>query len=152
MRLLILPMAMALALLMGPSAAAQVALESSTPADGADLPSMPDDIGLRFTGPVQADRARLMLISTGAPAMPLLANGTSDRTLSAPLPTQDTDGDYQVRWQVRSASGAELTGAVSFSVNQSESGFLIEHAVHLVGGLAMVAFAAVALRRARRAP
>lgn len=101
-----------------PGAWAHHPLEGSTPAAGAHLEIMPEEIVLNFTATLQdGDLAIVLADDNGGEwaASPALRGG---REVSAAVPADLPAGRYELRWRVLSVDGAPLSGVVPFSVGE----------------------------------
>jgi methionine-rich copper-binding protein CopC len=103
-------------------AAAHTALESSSPDDDARIGAAPDQITLKFTGPI---RTRLSKVSVRGP-------GDERFELGSPQATSDTvtqllrplgaAGRYQIVYRVVAGDGHPLTGTIRFTLTRPGPG------------------------------
>lgn len=93
-------------------------LQTSVPADGDELSSVPETIDMTFTA-----AARVMKVEM------IHTNGNASHTVTVDIPTRDTvetislspdfvgAGAYQVDWRALSEDGHVITGTFSFTVS-----------------------------------
>ncbi len=139
-------------------AQAHSALVSSSPVDGAVLPSAPDQVVLTFNEDALSGGTVIAL--TGPDGAPVGVEPTVVRgpVVSAALPPLPDRGTYTVAYRVVSGDGHPETGSIRFTVGDesdvsaqaasstSASG-LVTGAIVIVGGLALLAVIAVAYAR-----
>jgi methionine-rich copper-binding protein CopC len=106
------------AILVAPSAAAaHTGIDTTTPADGANLQTAPAAVVARYAEPlaevVQADVTVDGAAVAGVRAR--LAAGDASQ-VRIPLPATARSGRFEVRWTVRGADTHLLEGTVSFTV------------------------------------
>jgi len=99
-----------------PLADAHVALSSSTPAAGAEVPAEGFALQLRFSGRVDAQRSRLTLTASDGTTRKLTAKaGKEPSEVTAQVPSVPA-GQCQLRYDVLSADGHLMTGTLAFTV------------------------------------
>ncbi len=111
-------------LLAATPASAHATLETTTPANGAELPAgqPPSAVSLKFSENVQLPDNAIRVVSAGSGAAVNIgdpAHGTSDSVVSVPLPKL-ADGTYVVSWRVVSADSHIVSGALSFAVGPAQ--------------------------------
>lgn len=110
----------------GSSASAHDALESSTPADGAHVPTAPRSVDLSFTAPVLPLGAAVVVTgpdgTTVSSGEPQVVGATVVQELAAGLPA----GAYTVAWQVTSGDGHPITGGLTFVADATAPGAAVE--------------------------
>ena len=109
----------ALTLLTAPAAHAHAVLVASDPVDGTRLSSSPDAVHLTYDEPVKLIPGAVQVISgtgvrvdTGAVLRP---GGT---VIDLPLPPHLPRGSYTAMWRLISADTHEVSGSISFGVDQ----------------------------------
>lgn len=119
-------LALMAALAAGSSASAHDALESSTPADGAHVPTAPRSVDLSFTAPVLPLGAAVVVTgpdgTTVSSGEPQVVGATVVQELAAGLPA----GTYTVAWQVTSGDGHPITGGLTFVADATAPGAAVE--------------------------
>ena len=106
------------AVLAAPSAAAaHSALDTTTPADGANLPTAPAAVVARYAEPL-AEVVEAGVTVDGAPVAGVRARlaARDAAQVRIPLPATARSGRFEVRWTVRGADTHLLEGTVSFTV------------------------------------
>ncbi|MCB1252899.1 MAG: copper resistance protein CopC [Austwickia sp.] len=103
-----------IALTGAPAASAHSALVSSTPADGATVPTLPDTASLTFNEDISPDFAQIVVQGSGEPrqATPTVKGPV----VSAPLPADIGAGRVVVRYRVVSKDGHPISGEIAFTV------------------------------------
>src|SRR4051794_120069 len=101
-------------------ASAHATLDTTTPANGAELPAgqPPSAVSLKFSENVQIPDNAIRVVSAGSGAAVDIGtpeHGTGDSVVTVPLPKLD-DGTYVVSWRVVSADSHVVSGALSFAV------------------------------------
>jgi copper transport protein len=122
----------ALALLGGPvlalvvglatPASAHAGLESSDPADGAQLDTAPTQIALTFTETPDASLSSVQVLEVNGASVAVgaVTEGRAPRQLVAPLAAGLPDGSYTVSWRVVSQDDGHVTlGTFAFGVGQA---------------------------------
>lgn len=102
-----------------PSAAsAHASLVATDPVAGSVLSASPTRITLTFSEAVDAlpDSIRLLAADGSTVALGDVGHAGGDRTLTADVPEQLTDGTYVVGWRAVSADSHPISGAFIFSV------------------------------------
>lgn len=100
------------------AAAAHEQLRAATPASGATLSAVPDEIRLTFVNALQLDLAHLTLLGPDGP----VALGELRRAPDAPhilvagIRGTLTAGEHTVRWQVAGPDGHPVRGEYSFDI------------------------------------
>ncbi|CAN5223175.1 hypothetical protein BH20ACT5_BH20ACT5_21400 [soil metagenome] len=102
--------------LVAPPAAAHNALASTTPADGAELPTVPAEVTLTFDGPVSPDFAQVVVTGPDGAGWQAGAPRVSGATVTQPLAEPALAGTYEVGWRVVSSDGHPISGTFSFDV------------------------------------
>ncbi|MCL7970500.1 MAG: copper resistance protein CopC/CopD [marine benthic group bacterium] len=92
-------------------------LESSTPAADEVLSSAPEEIELRFSGPVNGALSSVFIVASTGDSLrvSLSMPGADGRTLLGELPPL-SEGEYLVRWRTVSADGHPVEGEFGFTV------------------------------------
>ena len=107
-------------LLPAPLAHAHAVLVSSDPVDGATLPSSPARVTLTFDEPVRLIPGAVQVISTTGTKVDRGVRLLSDNaTVELSLPPDLPRGSYTATWRLMSADGHEVSGSVSFGVQQA---------------------------------
>ena len=106
---------LALVAVLPPVVTAHSALISTDPADGAVLPEPPTAVTLTFNEPPELVEDGLRLLDAAGTVVPLDGRRLNE-SITAPLPADLADGAYVVAWQVISADGHPISGALSFTV------------------------------------
>lgn len=110
--------AASVAVLVSPAvAAAHTAIDTTTPADGANLQTVPAAVVARYAEPL-AEVVEAGVTVDGAAAAGVrgrLAAGDASQ-VRIPLPASARSGRFEVRWTVRGADTHLIEGAVSFTV------------------------------------
>lgn len=96
------------------SASAHTALRSSDPADGASLPTPPEQISLVFTEAV-LDIGAAVQVTGPEGRLDLEAPQVDGATLVQSLPAGLPAGDYTAVWRVTSDDGHPVDGTLAFS-------------------------------------
>lgn len=122
----------ALALIVGPvlalvvglagPASAHAGLESSDPADGAQLDAAPSQIALTFTETPDPSLSSVQVLDVSGASVSSapVTVGSTARELVAPLPSGLPDGSYTVSWRVVSQEDGHVTlGTFAFGVGQA---------------------------------
>ncbi|MDR3661073.1 MAG: copper resistance protein CopC, partial [Mycobacterium sp.] len=113
-------LALALPTLTAAPAYAHAVLVSSDPIDGAALPAGPDHVTLTFDEPVRMIPGAVQVISESGSKIDRGARQHSGgTTIELTLPPQLPRGTYTATWRLISADGHEVSGSVSFGVQQS---------------------------------
>ncbi|MGQ5261974.1 copper resistance CopC family protein [Micromonospora sp. ZYX-F-536] len=125
-------------------------LLSSSPSADAVLTAPPRRVELRFREAVRTDSATVTLIGPTGDRTPLRDIGGASAVLDVSMPA-DASGDNAVEWQVTSVAGQTLTGRFVFTViDGGLKGFMVAHALHLLGGAIMLTFVVYWIRMYRR--
>jgi putative copper export protein/methionine-rich copper-binding protein CopC len=101
------------------SAAAHLALRSSTPAEGARLETPPDQLRLLFTQRVELAFSEITLLGPGGAQLTISApraHVDSANVLLVDLVRRLAPGGYTVVWRVAGADGHPVRGRFSFTV------------------------------------
>ncbi|MEI5675330.1 copper resistance CopC family protein [Nocardioides sp. CCNWLW216] len=122
-RLLRLVLALVVGLLVAAAgtspAAAHAQLIESDPADGSVVASAPDTVTLTFNEPVRLERARIF----AADGTELDVDARSSDSVVTIDPQDDLgEGTVVVSWELESADGHVVSGALSFSVGAPSAG------------------------------
>ncbi|MEV1294600.1 copper resistance CopC family protein [Pseudonocardia sp. NPDC049635] len=119
---LVLPVVL-VALLFGAAPAwAHTELESSTPAENAEVAQAPSEITLTFSENVPADTAEIAVLGpdgtdhAGGPAT------GADGTLTVPLQPLGAAGSYTIEYRVVSDDGHPVSGTIPFVLTQAGPG------------------------------
>jgi copper transport protein len=100
-------------------AAAHAQLLESDPADGSVVQVAPDEVRLTFNESVRLERARLF----GADGSELDADARSSDNVVTVEPLEDLGtGTVTVSWELTSADGHVISGAIAFSVGEPTTG------------------------------
>ena len=107
-------------LLPAPLAHAHAVLVSSDPVDGATLPSSPSRVTLTFDEPVRLIPGAVQVISATGTKVDRGVRLLSDNAaVELSLPPDLPRGSYTATWRLMSADGHEVSGSVSFGVQQA---------------------------------
>ncbi|CAM5735628.1 copper resistance protein CopC [Mycolicibacterium aubagnense] len=114
-------LAVLLALLLpAPLAHAHAVLVSSDPVDGASLPAAPSRVILTFDEPVRLIPGAVQVISaTGVRVDRGVRQQSGNTTVELDLPPNLPRGSYTATWRLMSADGHEVSGSVTFGVQQA---------------------------------
>jgi len=116
MRIAVIAVAMAIAALVGASAAwAHASLVSSEPADQAVVASPPSELLLRFNETVSPIVLRLVHPSGDVVELPSRTQGDG-ATIAVALPPGLTQGTHLLSWRVISADSHPVGGSLTFSI------------------------------------
>jgi len=140
---------------------AHAELMSSSPADGAQLDSPPNDVSLVFDDELLAEGTGFTVTDADGNTIGEgeLDLSVADRNEIRGDVTITEEGTYHVAWKAVSADGHAESGELTFTVGPAGSGASPNTAVAaaemdpalLAGGLLLVAATALELRRRRRA-
>jgi copper transport protein len=104
-------------------ASAHATLETTTPANGAELPAgqPPKAVSLKFSENVQIPDGAIRVVGAGSGSVDIgePTHGTNDSVVAVRLPAL-RDGTYVVSWRVVSADAHVVSGALSFAVGASQ--------------------------------
>ncbi|MFL0174328.1 copper resistance CopC/CopD family protein [Mycobacterium sp. SMC-13] len=107
-------------LLPAPLAHAHAVLVSSDPVDGATLPTAPSRVTLSFDEPVRLIPGAVQVISnSGARVDREVRQRSGNTAVELDLPPDLPRGSYTATWRLMSADGHEVSGSVSFGVQQA---------------------------------
>lgn len=107
-------------LLPAPLAHAHAVLVSSDPVDGATLPAAPSRVTLSFDEPVRLIPGAVQVISnSGARVDREVRQQSGNTAVELDLPPNLPRGSYTATWRLMSADGHEVSGSVSFGVQQA---------------------------------
>ncbi len=98
------------------TAVAHATLESSSPASGATLDTLPTDIELVFSENVGKPAALAVLAPDGDPVETGELSVIDDTMRASLLGGSSRPGEYTISYEVRSADGHSITGSVRFTV------------------------------------
>jgi copper transport protein len=102
-----------------PAASAQISLESSTPASGAQLSAAPTEIRLDFSEPIRAERVKASL-DNGAQLVELgnaFLDPNGGDIVVFPIAGAVPNGTLGLGWQAVGGDGTVIEGRVEFVVN-----------------------------------
>ncbi|MEN4446538.1 copper resistance protein CopC [Mycobacterium sp. SM3041] len=103
-----------------PLAHAHAVLVSSDPVDGATLPAAPTRVTLSFDEPVRLIPGAVQVISnSGARVDREVRQRSGNTAVELDLPPNLPRGSYTATWRLMSADGHEVSGSVSFGVQQA---------------------------------
>ena len=98
------------------------ALQSSNPAAGDTLGVVPEQLELRFTGPIEQSGSEVVLVDGLGERTVLLPAGDGDsRSIVRGLPPL-TAGGYRVEWRALAADGHPVEGSFVFYVAGAQTG------------------------------
>ncbi len=101
-----------------PRAWAHHSLESSSPASGEHLETMPKEVVLNYAAPLLEEGLTVTIVDEAGGEWSLKPTLLGHDTVSAAMPVGLADGRYELRWLVVSFDGAPLSGVVMFSVGE----------------------------------
>ncbi|MFQ1000555.1 copper resistance protein CopC [Modestobacter sp. SSW1-42] len=101
-------------------ASAHAALTTTTPADGARVPTAPAEVGLDFNEAVSLGAGYARVLDGAGERVDTGAAEVRDGTLTVPLRPGLPDAGYVVTWRVVSADSHPISGAFSFVVGDGE--------------------------------
>lgn len=116
--------AMLATLLGAGTASAHSAVIGSTPANGAEIATAPDQVSLRFNEALQAKFATLTVVGPGEDRA-LWSKGDPTvvgDTVSVPLEGLGPAGVYTIAFRVTSADGHPVSGTQTFTLTQDGTG------------------------------
>lgn len=125
LRLAVPLLVLLVSMLVPATAGAHASLEASTPADGALLDAAPEQVELRFSGPVVAGPGTVQVFAPGGAELqsgaPTPRKGA--RIVQATSPTREREpGTYGVSYRVSSEDGHVVNGSFTFSVGEASEG------------------------------
>src|SRR5690348_11777957 len=119
LRLVAATVAACVALLVGAAPAfAHTRLESSNPADGSTLDSIPDTISLTFNEAVQSEFATLKVVGPDGAEYQTGAVSAANGQVSTAVSPLGPAGAYQVGYRVVSDDGHPVQGKISFTLTR----------------------------------
>lgn len=98
------------------AASAHSVLESTSPASGETVATVPDRIVLTFNEPVNVADGAIRLLDVEGDGIEIPAAKAVDATVTVDLPTDLGDGSYVVAWKVMSADSHPVSGAYTFAI------------------------------------
>ena len=101
-------------------ASAHAALTTTTPADGARVPTAPAEVSLAFNEAVSLGAGYARVLDPAGERVDTGAAEVRDGVLSVPLRPGLPDAGYVVTWRVVSADSHPISGAFSFVVGNGE--------------------------------
>lgn len=103
-------------------ASAHDELLAASPADGQVLEAAPAVIELEFSNDIIEMGSAIVVVDAAGERLAVGEPVIAGRTVTATLPADVTDGEYQVRWRVVSADGHPIEGTVDFGVGAGATG------------------------------
>jgi methionine-rich copper-binding protein CopC len=122
--------AAALALADAAPAFAHDDLLGSSPEHGEVLDTAPAAIELEFSNDIIEMGTAVVVVDAAGEELEVEEPVISGRTVTAALPTEVADGEYQARWRAVSADGHPIEGTIDFGVGADATG---EYAAHSDG-------------------
>jgi copper transport protein len=116
---------LALASLLPSPAAAHLSLLSSEPADGVHLTTVPSEIRLRFSEPVELAFTRLELLGPDGTPVELSEPGVAPgepNVLVVRIEGSVAPGPHTIAWRTTSADGHPVRGRIGFTVDEEAEG------------------------------
>lgn len=102
-------------LLFATAASAHTGLQTTSPADGAQLGQPPAELELHFSGKVRLMRVSLAEAERGEVKLAFMPGAVPEKDISLQLPALDA-GDYIVSWVAMGGDGHKMSGDFSFQV------------------------------------
>ncbi|WP_346837542.1 copper resistance CopC family protein [Microbulbifer sp. SAOS-129_SWC] len=100
-------------LIFSAAVSAHTHLESSTPADGAQLAQSPEQLQLHFAKAVRLMHVSLEEKSAGQVKLAFMPGAVAAKDISLPLPALQP-GEYTVSWATMGGDGHKVSGTFSF--------------------------------------
>jgi methionine-rich copper-binding protein CopC len=97
-------------------AAAHTELESSNPADGAQLAAPPTQLTLTFSEPVSTQGATVTVTGPNGNPWQVGTITAQNSTLTVPVQPAGPAGQYTLAWKITSADGDPASGTVRFAL------------------------------------
>lgn len=119
--------AAALALADAAPAFAHDELLGSSPEHGEVLDTAPAAIELEFSNDIIEMGTAVVVVDDAGHELEVEEPVISGRTVTAALPTEVADGEYQARWRAVSADGHPIEGTIDFGVGADATG---EYSAH----------------------
>lgn len=104
------------------AAVAHSPLESSTPAAGSRLVSMPEHIELAFRAAIANEGASVVLLEGAGEEWTAGTAVVEDTSVTVPVTPDAPDGRHGIRWKVTSFDGAPHVGRRAFRDRRSRTG------------------------------
>lgn len=99
-------------------ASAHDSLIASAPEDSQVLQGSPEEVALTFSGQVMDVSTAVVVLDSGAEAVPTSDPIVEGHGVSVELPPDLADGGYAVRWRVVSGDGHPISGTFTFQVGE----------------------------------
>lgn len=103
-------------------------LLGSSPEHGEVLDDAPAVIELEFSNDIIEMGTAVVVVDATGEELDVEEPVISGRTVSATLPTDVADGEYQARWRAVSADGHPIEGTIDFGVGSDATGEYAAHA------------------------
>ncbi|WP_193161768.1 copper resistance CopC family protein [Microbulbifer hainanensis] len=103
-------------LLFSAALSAHTHLESSAPADGAQLSQSPEALQLHFSKAVRLMHVSLEEKSAGQVKLAFMPGAVAEKDISLPLPALEA-GEYTVSWVTLGGDGHKMSGKFSFKLS-----------------------------------
>ena len=97
-------------------------LLGSSPEHGEVLAAAPASLELEFSNDVIEMGTAIIVVDAAGEALEVGEPAISGRTVTAALPSEVSDGEYQARWHVVSADGHPIEGTIDFGVGADATG------------------------------
>lgn len=102
-------------LLFSTALSAHTQLQSSVPADGAQLSQSPAELQLHFSKAVRLMRVSLAESERGQVKLAFMPGAAPEKDISLALPALEA-GEYTVSWTIMGGDGHKMSGDFSFTV------------------------------------
>lgn len=103
-------------------------LLGSSPEHGEVLDDAPAVIELEFSNDIIEMGTAVVVVDAAGEELDVEEPVISGRTVTATLPTDVADGEYQARWRAVSADGHPIEGTIDFGVGADATGEYAAHA------------------------
>lgn len=97
-------------------------LLGSTPENGEVLEAAPSTVELEFSNDIIEMGTAVLVVDAGGDELAVGEPAVDGRTVTATLPADLADGEYQVRWRAVSADGHPIEGTIDFGVGAGATG------------------------------
>ncbi|WP_448006407.1 copper resistance CopC family protein [Agromyces bauzanensis] len=103
-------------------ASAHDELLASSPEDGQVLDAAPASVELEFSNDIIEMGTAIIVVDAAGEELAAGEPAIAGRTVTATLPADVADGEYQVRWRAVSADGHPIEGTIDFGVGAGATG------------------------------
>jgi methionine-rich copper-binding protein CopC len=127
-KLLGIALALLIAIVAAPSAAAHTALVSSDPADGSLLTVAPQQGQLVFNEELLESAVRISIIDANEQVVSTTVAEAAGTTVIVPFPSGLADGEYRLAYRVVSGDGHPVTDEIRFTIDAAATAEAIAQA------------------------